>query len=213
MKKKCIIFDFDGVIIDTEPERIIVYNEILLQYNMKFEQFEFDTIVSKGANKMFELLEEKYQSTISSEDRKIIESYTQEKMWNITKSKTKKDCIKGFPLFLQKLKSQNYIIALNSAGSISIKLLKVLKLDHYFDFLMDKSVPNYLNKANAHKIIVKSLNLTENDCIVFEDSIFGMQSSIDAGIEFISVGKHSNIKNLFHINDFSDKKLFEFFEI
>lgn len=36
----CALFDMDGVLIDTEPQYTIFWNEIAKQYNIEVEDFE-----------------------------------------------------------------------------------------------------------------------------------------------------------------------------
>ena len=93
---------------------------------------------------------------------------------------------------LNYLSKQNQPIALGSASKNSKQILKKVNLLHQFDAIVDgndvtKAKPNpevFLKAANK-------INVSAEDCVVFEDSVAGIQAANTANMISIGIGEAS----------------------
>lgn len=118
----------------------------------------------------------------------------------------------GLVEFLKDLKSKNYRIALGtSAPTTNVDFtMNALGMRDYFDVIIDGSqVSKGKPDPEVYLKCAKSLGLHPNHCVVFEDSLAGLQSGKNAGCSIIGVAtSHTReellptVKNI--INDFTE---------
>jgi len=183
------IFDLDGVIVDTAKYHYEAWNRLAntFGYGITLEQNEnlkgvsrmesLDYILSLGANtvadsekiKLAELKNKWYVELIS--DLQI------------------SDILPGALELLQELKAANLKVSLGSASKNSERILRGLDIIHLFDEIIDG---NKTTKSKPHPQVflmgAESLGLPPGECVVFEDSVKGVQAANTGGFASIGVG-------------------------
>lgn len=171
---KHIIFDMDGVIIDSEPE-----------YKKRLKRF----MISEG----FDISEELYNKTCGSNLKKSFEFLKNSvKGFNLDY----RDYLKGDPIdpvkivdpeiypLLEYLKSQNCHIALASSSPKEniIRNLKALNIRGYFELIVSgmefhESKPN----PEIYCYTMKKMGVMPQECLIVEDSTYGLQAAKASG--------------------------------
>jgi len=183
---KAIIFDMDGLLVDSEPywkiaEKIcfgklgLNLNDELLRQVMGFRLSE---VVAHWYNyqawgeKNFEVVEADVLETVK---QLIIENA---------------DALPGVIQTLELCKSNGYKIALASSSAMSLINVVVDKLNirHYFDLLVSAEFEPY-GKPHPSVFITTAnqLNVLPTECLVFEDSVNGMIAAKAARMKCIVV--------------------------
>jgi len=183
--KKAVIWDMDGVIVDTA------------QYHLKGWQMVFQ---KRGAN----YTEEDFRRNTGKRSDSIIKNVLGEKIAQgeiiaITREKDETfrqlmgQNIRPFPGVLKlitSLKEHGFKIAIASSAPMeNIQLItRSLKIHNYFDAMVSgwettKGKPNPQIFLRA----VEKLGVEAEDCIVIEDAISGVTASKRAGIRCIAV--------------------------
>jgi len=183
---KAIIFDMDGLLVDSEPywkiaEKIcfgklgLNLNDELLRQVMGFRLSE---VVAHWYNyqawgeKNFEAVEADVLETVK---QLIIENA---------------DALPGVIQTLELCKSNGYKIALASSSAMSLINVVVDKLNirHYFDLLVSAEFEPY-GKPHPSVFITTAnqLNVLPTECLVFEDSVNGMIAAKAARMKCIVV--------------------------
>lgn len=183
---KAIIFDMDGLLVDSEPywkiaEKIcfgklgLNLNDELLRQVMGFRLSE---VVAHWYNyqawgeKNFEAVEDDVLETVK---QLIIENA---------------DALPGVIQTLELCKSNGYKIALASSSAMSLINVVVDKLNirHYFDLLVSAEFEPY-GKPHPSVFITTAnqLNVLPTECLVFEDSVNGMIAAKAARMKCIVV--------------------------
>jgi HAD superfamily hydrolase (TIGR01509 family) len=181
MKYKAIIFDMDGVLIDSEFWFEKCENKFFQRYVAEFTEKDRLSIIGGSLKNTYEYIKNKYG--ISCTEKDFIESYTKFGIENIYE---KTNLIKGVKDFLDKLKFQKIPLALASSSYYAWinTALDRLDLRKYFDFVVSAEDLNGKGKP-APDIYLRSaklLNVDPKDCLVFEDSEKGVTSGKDAGM-------------------------------
>jgi beta-phosphoglucomutase len=202
-----IIFDMDGVIVDNHRFHFRAWMEFASKYKFELnDEIYRNDFNGKTNADLFRMIFGK----ITEEE---ILAYSLEKEVNYQKlyaSEIKPHT--GLVEFLKDLKSKNYRIALGtSAPTTNVDFtMNALGMRDYFDVIIDGSqVSKGKPDPEVYLKCAKSLGLHPNHCVVFEDSLAGLQSGKNAGCSIIGVAtSHTReellptVKNI--INDFTE---------
>jgi len=194
-KIKAIIFDLDGVIVDTAVFHYQAWKK--LANSMGFDLTETQNERLKGISRLESLdilLEIGKTDAISDEEKQQLATSKNE--WyreNILKM-TPKDILPGVKNFLQELKKAHYKIAIGSSSKNAGTILERIGLENYFDAVVDgtkisrsKPDPEVFLKG------AQELNIPPEQCLVFEDAESGIEAAKNAGMKTIGVGKPENL--------------------
>jgi len=182
---KAVIFDMDGVMIDSEPlwektERILLGRR-RIEYSPDYR----DRIVGLNQNDSGRLLidtfelEESVEEIISERVRILISIYEKEL-----------ETVGGLIPLLEDLKKSNYLLAVASSSPLRVinLVLDMFSLNDYFSSVVSGECTNngkphpdiYLHTANL-------LGLEPSECVAIEDSINGVLSAKASGMYCIAV--------------------------
>jgi alpha,alpha-trehalose phosphorylase len=202
------LFDLDGVITSTTHQHFQAW-----QIKIK-EHFNIDVdpsleTLTRGVSRI-ESLRILLNAYDVNADEAILQKVAFEKnelYQELIKDFDQKDCLEGVIALLNLLKEQGFKIALCSASKNGPSLLKALKIEHYFDVIVDPSKGP--GKPNPYIFLeaAKLLGVEPQVCLGFEDAISGVSAIIDAGMFAIGVGheplQHANIHvtSLTYINE------------
>lgn len=211
MNKKGVLFDMDGTLINTYEN--VNYKQLLSE--LKSVQKTLILKIVKSRVKSYSEMEQKIREEMDDpeEAEVLIERVASFLVEHYANTTLKKDAIK----FLAYLKEQNYKICLctNNATNIVHHILQDKGIEQYFDYVItsqqvtkSKPDPQMYLEALAH------IQLSAQDCIVFEDTESGVMAAKNANLEVIVVCDKEKRKFAdcpILIKDFSDERLYELF--
>lgn len=180
---KGIIFDMDGVIIDSNSFHYENWNYVFKnKFNVEISKKEFASRLGESAIHFTEYFINKYNLKIPAEVLlpDILERYKQIEKLNL------KEGIKESLLNFNKI----YKIALATGANRewAEKILNHFKIRDYFDFII---AGNEVKRAKPEpEIFIKAaqgLNLNPNECVVIEDAELGIIAAKKAGCFVISI--------------------------
>lgn len=186
MKKHGVIFDMDGVIIDSEPVFQFLNKEIFKQLGIEVDdrfQLEF-TGVTKW--RKWELLKERYSLPHSVNE--LIE--IQNRIFSQANWDYKNLLFPGVTPLLKKLQSVNQPTALASSSDRLVvnKVLNQCGLRDYFKkTITGDEVVNGKPDPEIFLTAAKKLELPPEDCIVIEDSFNGLLAAKKANMYGIGI--------------------------
>lgn len=199
------IFDFDGVVMDTESLHFKAWNKGFEFLGDTLTPGEYLPLKSTGRKHIVATFANKIGRDISEEEAakicKIKDTYFKELCKNIDKSLL----INGVDDFLIKLKNMNKKIAVASSASTTTELLNKVELTKYFNVVADGNLG--LPKKPDPAIFLKAAELLGADkskCLVFEDSLAGLKAAENAGMQFVAVNGIKSEKAILEIIDFTE---------
>ena len=192
---KAVIFDFDGVITDSEILHLRAFNEILSQYGIKITTKDYYKIYLGLTDvECYKLLIRDGRLKIGEED---IESLIDEKQEIFEKLAIDEgQTIEGVRDFLTMLEQNNVPMAICSGALLSeIELiLEEASLRSLFEVIVSadqvtKGKPNPEGFILTLRRLNQSLQtpITPEQCIVIEDSHWGLEAAKAAGMHTIGV--------------------------
>ena len=181
---KNIIFDFDGVVVDSE---ILVAQSFSLylktNHKITFHQNEF----SKFAGKKTIQIVSELSSLFNIKDEKIFFDDILSLANNIYAKNLKP--IDGIENFLNDT-NYNKIIGSNS---IKLRVIEGLKTTNLINFFDEKKIYTYdiVGKPKPEPDIflrpIEEMNLNKEETVIIEDSVVGVKAGVSAGIKVIGL--------------------------
>ena len=191
---KAIIFDLDGVIVNTKDIHFIALNEALKKYKAKKiitaneHQTTYDGLPTK---KKLEILNKK--KIVEQKFNKKINLYKQKITARLIAKKVKFDK-KIYNIFFELSKKYTLAIATNARSATLKRCIKVLKIKKFCSFTISC---DQINKPKPHpeiylRCIIK-LGLKPKEVLVLEDSHYGRLSAKDSGCELLPIKKIKDV--------------------
>lgn len=183
------IFDLDGVIVDTAKYHYLAWKR--LAHELGFEFLEEHNERLKGVSRMtsLEILLEVGGLTFSQSEKEVMAARKNEWYLEYIYKMTPEEILPGVVSFLVMLREKGIKIALGSASKNALLILERVKLQHYFDAVIDG------NKALKAKpdpqvflLAAEELGQSPVSCIVFEDAAAGVVAAKAAGMKCIGIG-------------------------
>ncbi|KAB7671248.1 HAD family hydrolase [Bacillus sp. B1-b2] len=181
---KAVIFDFDGLILDTETAWYESYKEALQTYQCELPLEYFVKCVGTDNTELHHYFQEQLGERCNIED---IESRAK----NIHIDKMKKPIAReGVKDYLEEAQKYGYKIALASSSDRKwiTDFLNKLSLIHYFEVIVTGDDVERVKPApDLYLEAINQLNLQANEAVAFEDSLNGLQAATSAGLKCVIV--------------------------
>ena len=183
---KAIIFDMDGLMIDSERVTFECYQERLKDMNLTMDEEFYKTLLGKPIKGIYQRFYDVYgndfpiQNVIQDVHQLMAERFETEGV----------PVKKGLVELLHYLKDNNYktIVATSSNRDRVDKILAQAKITEFFD---DSICGDEVTKGKPNpEVFLKScqkLVVNVDEAIVLEDSEAGIQASYDANIKVICI--------------------------
>ena len=183
---KAIIFDMDGLMIDSERVTFECYQERLKDMNLTMDEEFYKTLLGKPIKGIYQRFYDVYGNDFPIEN--VIQDVHQ-----LMAERFETEGVpvkKGLVELLHYLKDNNYktIVATSSNRDRVDKILAQAKITEFFD---DSICGDEVTKGKPNpEVFLKScqkLGVNVDEAIVLEDSEAGIQASYDANIKVIFI--------------------------
>jgi len=184
-KIKAILFDMDGVIVDSEPLHFEAHKKALAQFGIELTLEDYMKFgVSAGDEALYEKMSELFGVLINKSEISKIKKQFYREIFN-EKGKMIPGVLEALRTF-----SKKYKLAVVSSGSMNAIEFVLEKLDikNYFNLIVcgedakrAKPFPDLYLKA------IELLSLEKESCVAIEDSETGIAAAKDAGIKCIAI--------------------------
>ena len=178
---KNIIFDFDGVLVDSEILVAKAFAKYMRKYGIEIDEKEFANFAGKKTVQVIEILSQKY----SIKDQEKFFTDIMEIASYIYKNEL--TAVEGAYNFVCNTR-YNLYIGSNSSQKRVIDGLQIVQLSNYFK---SKQIYSFdlVGKAKPDPdIYLKAIvdnNLNKNETIIIEDSVVGVKAAVNAGVKVI----------------------------
>jgi len=192
---KAVIFDLDGVLVDTAKYHYLAWNRLAQELNIEFSLKDNERLKGVSRTRSLEIILELDNITLDNNAK--FELAQKKNIWYVEyiSKLTPDDILPGVILFLENIKANGIKIALGSASKNSMLILNKLNLTDYFDVIIDGTK---VSKAKPDpEVFLKcsqELKLLPSECVVFEDAEAGVEAAINAGMHCIGIGSKDILK-------------------
>ena len=189
MNKKGFIFDLDGVIVDTAKYHFLAWKKLANEIGIDFTAKQNEQLKGVSRVKSLEKILSWGKKEISQEQFTELMAKKNTDYMSFIADMTADEILVDVPKTLNFLIAKKQSIALGSASKNAREILRKVNLFDKFEVIVDgnnvsKAKPDpevFLNAAD-------SLNIAANECIVFEDSVAGVQAANKANMISIGIG-------------------------
>ncbi|WP_223032733.1 beta-phosphoglucomutase [Hanstruepera marina] len=190
MNKKGFIFDLDGVIVDTAKYHYLAWRKLAESIGVSFTEKENEQLKGVSRIKSLEKILEWGNKTISEDDFMKLMAIKNDDYLTYINKMDEEEILIDVNRVLEYLIQNKQGIALGSASKNARTILKKVNLISDFNAIVDgndveKGKPNpevFLKAA-------KALEIEPQHCIVFEDSVAGVQAANAANMVSIGIGE------------------------
>lgn len=202
---KAVIFDFDGVIADTEPLHLKSFQLTLEENGIELTEEEYAREYLAYDDKTF--FSELFKNRDFKHDEFVISEFISRKSHHFNNVLRGNILIlEGVPEFIKTL-SGKYPLSIGS-GALRNEILEILEysgLRKHFDIIVsaddvEKCKPNpevyikVLDRLNESGYLKDKI--TADQCLVIEDSISGIQAAHSAGMKCLAITNSYNAEKL-----------------
>ncbi len=180
---KAVIFDMDGVIVDSEPIHIEAEKQTLLKYGVKITTEELRTYTGTTAEFEFNDIIRKYKLNTTAktlfDEKEVI-------MFKLLEERT--EPTKGVIDLIKNLKQQGFKLGIATSGhrKLAQYYLNRLGIESFFDTVVcaeditrSKPDPEIFLKA------AERLGVEPAQCVVVEDAKLGVEAATRAGMKCV----------------------------
>lgn len=193
---RAFIFDLDGVITETSEYHFMAWKTVCKKIGYDLTRKKNEELKGVNRNKCLDLIMEWGKIRLSEKE---IESLLEAKN-NIYKDYIKdlneNDVCEGVLNFINDAIKNNIKIALYSASRNAKKILCQLKIIDLFTVIIDgNNVSNAKPDPEGFKIAADLTKTNTKDCVVFEDSISGIEGANKLNMYTVGIGSRDVLKN------------------
>jgi len=194
--KKGFIFDLDGVIVDTAKFHFLAWKNLAEGLDISFSEEQNEQLKGVSRIRSLEKILTWGNKHISDDHFMELMARKNDEYLSYVAKMNDSEILPDVPRVLAFLEEKKQGIALGSASKNARVILKKVGLKAYFETIVDgtnvtKAKPDpevFLNAAEGLKI-------NAENCIVFEDSLAGVEAANTANMISIGIGSRSVLKD------------------
>ncbi len=199
MNKKCFIFDLDGVIVDTAKYHFLAWKNLANSIGIDFSQAQNEQLKGVSREQSLTKILAWGGKTLSATDFQDLMRKKNEAYLNYIATMGRSELLPDVERTIDYLIETNQYVTLGSASKNARPILEKTNLIEAFDAIVDG---NDVSEAKPNpEVFLKAAKLTNaqpNHCIVFEDSVAGIQAANAAGMISIGIGNESVLNEAVH---------------
>jgi len=206
---KGFIFDLDGVIVDTAKFHYLAWRKLANNFGFDITEDQNEQLKGISRVKSLEIILEWGKVNLSQDEFMEQMALKNDNYLSYISTMTKKDLLPGVSNVIDYLSENNIPFALGSASKNARIILEKTGLIQKFDAVVDgndvtKAKPN----PEVFLIAASQLKIEPENCIVFEDSVAGIQAANAAEMISVGIGEKDILNEAdFIFSDFNEIKI------
>ncbi len=189
MSKKAFIFDLDGVIVDTAKYHFLAWQKLAQELGIEFTPEHNEELKGVSRVRSLDIILALGNVQASQEDKNRWLIQKNEEYLSYLVDMDESELLPGVINVLQFIKEKKQLIALGSASKNARPILEKTGILHYFDAIVDgNDVANAKPDPEVFLRAAKLVKANNKNCIVFEDSVAGIQAANVANMISVGIG-------------------------
>ncbi|KEK26134.1 HAD family hydrolase [Bacillus gaemokensis] len=176
---KAIIFDFDGLIVDTETIWFQSFQEVIREYGGDLPLEEFAKCIGTTDEVLYTYIEQQLKEQF---DKNVLK----EKVWTLHQEKMKIPVARdGVKEYIEEARDLGLKIGLASSSSRKwvVGFLEGLGIREYFEVIKtQEDVEKVKPDPALYRVAIEELGIEPSEAVVFEDSLNGLKAALAAGL-------------------------------
>jgi beta-phosphoglucomutase len=190
--KKGFIFDLDGVIVDTAKYHFLAWQKIATQLGIEFTPEHNEELKGVSRVRSLDIILALGDITATQKEKDQWLHQKNEDYLAYIENMDESEILPGVLNVLEHIREKNQLIALGSASKNARPILEKINLLHWFDAIVDgNDVSNAKPDPEVFLRAARLLNVTNDNAVVFEDSVAGIQAANIANMTSVGIGDAS----------------------
>jgi len=186
MAIKALIFDFDGLILDTETGMFRSWEEIFVEYGITVSPVEWASLLGSSTDpaEAYEMIEKHIGEPV---DRAAIRARRIERELELLKSE---EVMSGVIDLITEAKERNLHLGVASSSDRKWVIGHLMRLGlhaHFESIRCADDVSNTKPSPDLYMAVLSDMGLQPHQAIAFEDSLHGVEAVKQAGIFCVAV--------------------------
>ncbi len=185
--KRALIFDFDGLILDTESAEVRIWNNLFAQVGLTFDMESHTRVVGTNGSRGYDPAqvladregEERSREQIRKQFQQIEHDYCE-----------KLEAMAGVVDLIRNAKAKGYLLGLGTSGIhwwVNTHLTRLGLLDNFDVIITSEDVRKAKPAPDIFLKVLECLDVSSENALVLEDSQNGVLAAHHAGIRAIAV--------------------------
>lgn len=196
MSLKAILFDLDGVIVDTAKYHYIAWKALADRLGIYFDETINERL--KGVSRMasLDILLEHSDRNDTEAEKEALATEKNNNYVGMVQKITPADILPGVTGFLHELKEAGIRSAVCSASKSAGMIIDLLELNHFFDEVLGGAdVTKPKPDPEIFELARDRLGLRSDECVVLEDAFAGIEAAKRAGMKAVGIGDKKILTN------------------
>lgn len=201
-----VIFDLDGVIVDTAKYHFLAWKNLADELGFEFTETHNELLKGVSRVRSLEILLNIGKVKVSDDKKQGYLLSKNEDYLNHINQMGPEEILPGAVKLLDTLDDLGIKYVLGSASKNAPLILKQVNLLHRFSGIVDgNSVSKAKPDPEVFLIGAKKLHLLPENCIVFEDAIAGIEAANKANMVSIGIGDKDTLHEAdYNFNDLTE---------
>lgn len=191
MKINAVLFDLDGVIVDTAKFHFLAWKRLADSLNIPFTEEDNERLKGVSRRKSLEIILSLAHNSASYTDDDLELFMENKNRWYIQYIETlsRSDLLPGFMPVITWCRETGRKTAIVSASKNTGKIVDRLGIQELFDTIVDG---NRVQKAKPDPevflLAAQDLGIPAGQCLVIEDAAAGIRGAVAAGMHSVGIG-------------------------
>lgn len=189
-----VIFDLDGVIIDTAHYHYIAWKRLASEFNINLTIDQNELLKGVSRIRSLEIILHLGNVQLSESEKEKLANKKNAWFVEYIESIRPEEIFPGVIALIQSLRDRGIKVGLASSSKNAPRVIELLKIGNLFDAMVDGTMIAHTKPHPEIFLLAAShLNTKPSECLVFEDAEAGVEAALAAGMKCVGVGSPSQL--------------------
>jgi beta-phosphoglucomutase len=191
---KAVIFDLDGVIVDTAHYHYIAWKRLASEFNINLTIQQNEQL--KGVSRMRSLEIILALGNIQLDEETKQELADKKNRWFVEyiESIRPEEIFPGVHELIKAVKENGMKVGLASSSKNAQRVIELLGIGALFDAMVDGTMITHTKPhPEIFLLAAEKLGVPASQCVVFEDAEAGVEAALAAGMKCVGVGSEAQL--------------------
>jgi beta-phosphoglucomutase len=189
---KAVIFDLDGVIVDTARYHFLAWRRLAVELGSDLTEQDNEKL--KGVSRMqsLQIILDKAKIDVAKERREALADRKNDWFVEYVEAMKADEIFPDVKPLILAMRKKGIKVALASSSKNAPRVVELLGVKDLFDVIVDGSmIIDTKPDPEIFLLTAQKLNISPKDCLVFEDAEAGVEAAIRAGMKCVGVGSEN----------------------
>jgi beta-phosphoglucomutase len=186
---RACIFDLDGVIVDTAHYHYLAWKRLANELGIDLTPEDNEKLKGVSRKHSLEIILKMGGISLSEHDRELLANKKNSWFVDYLERMAPEEIFPGVKDLIRQLKSNGLKVGLASSSKNAQTVLQLLRINELFDAVVDGTMITHSKPHPEIFLLAASkLQLSPDECLVFEDAESGVEAAIAAGMKCVGIG-------------------------